>query len=247
MENKSKGEKNKLSLKDIIFISVTAALVVAVIVLSVKVTTKKPKAEVQSDYYANKCAAFAVQNANLSRGQIVFIGDSITDLCPLDDYYSSLPSATYNRGISGDVTQGVYDRLKVSLYDIAPTKVVLMIGINDINGGRAVDDIAATYKKILDDIKTNLENTQVFCMSVIPLSEKLSAFGTVDLNLNNSKVVALDEKIKTLAEDHGYTYVDLYEKVSADGKLSDDLTDDGIHLNAAGFAVWSQTIKPYLV
>ena len=246
MENKSKGEKNKLSLKDIIFISVTAALVVAVVVLSVRLATKKPKAEDRSDYYANKCAAFAVQNANLSRGQIVFIGDSITDLCPLDDYYSSLPSATYNRGISGDVTQGVYDRLKVSLYDIAPTKVVLMIGINDINGGRAVDDIAATYKKILDDIKINLPDTQVFCMSVIPLGEKMSAFGTVDIDANNLKVVSLDEKIKTLAAGNGYTYVDLYAAVSADGKLLKNLTDDGIHLNAAGFAVWAQTIKPYL-
>ena len=39
-------------------------------------------------YYNQKCEAYRMENAYLSKGQIVFIGDSITDLYHLDDYYA---------------------------------------------------------------------------------------------------------------------------------------------------------------
>ena len=68
-------------------------------------------------YYNRKCLAYSVENANYSKEQIVFIGDSITDLYTLDSYYS-LTLATYNRGIGGDTTEGVLKRLDVSLSSI---------------------------------------------------------------------------------------------------------------------------------
>ena len=37
------------------------------------------------EYYNNKCLSYSVQNVNLAKGQIVFVGDSITDLYVLDD------------------------------------------------------------------------------------------------------------------------------------------------------------------
>ena len=101
-----------------------------------------------ASYYENKCLAFSLENANYSKGQIIFIGDSITDGYPLDSYYGDLNLKTYNRGIGGDRTSGVYRRLKVSLYDLKPTKVILMIGINDINSGETNDEIIANYSQI---------------------------------------------------------------------------------------------------
>jgi len=60
---------------------------------------------------------------------IVFLGNSITQ----DDNWDSLFNnhAFYNRGISGDVTDGVLQRLGEIVY-VKPTAVFIEIGINDL-------------------------------------------------------------------------------------------------------------------
>ncbi len=208
---------------------------------------ESPKSAMQH-YYDNKVAAFGVENSNFSKGQIVFIGDSITDLYPLGDYYSDLDLMTYNRGIGGDTTKGVLKRMDVSLYAIQPTKVVLMIGINDINGGVPFKETSNNYKAILDGIKTNLPNTVTYCMSILPMSDKILEVAQVDILGQNQKVREMNEEIKPIIADHGYTYLDLYSLVQDENqKLRNELTDDGIHLNSNGFAIWTNLVKPYLM
>ena len=198
-------------------------------------------------YYETKCAAFSVMNANLSKGQIVFVGDSITDLCPLDDYYADLPLASYNRGIGGDTTVGLLARMGVSLYDLAPSKIVLMIGVNDVNCGADNETTLANYAAILRGIKENLPDAEVYCMSVISENDVLERMVGLNVESNMLKILSLNPSLKSLAESFGYTYVDLYSAVSDENdRLKYEYSDDGIHLNAAGFAVWASVIKPYL-
>lgn len=230
--------------KDIIYLSVILLLVVALVTVSVLwAVGSRPKEE---SYYDKKCASFAVQNTNLTKGQIVFIGDSITDYFPLDGYFADLPQATYNRGIGGDTTSGVLARLKVSLYDLAPAKIVLLIGINDINGGVADEVILSNYRNILLSIKTNLPTAEVNCVSILPMNEVVTAYG-VNLPTALRRIKALNEEIRIAAEGSGYRYVDLYSSVRDEREqLTEGFSDDGIHLNADGYAVWASVIKPFL-
>ena len=94
-------KKINLNKKDIIYLSAISVLLIITIVLSVSLywANVKKLSWQANDYYNNKVMSFGVQNANLSKGQIVFVGDSITDLYPLDDYYADLDLACYNRGI----------------------------------------------------------------------------------------------------------------------------------------------------
>ena len=161
----------KLALKDILCLVLVILLVAAVVTLSVLLARQKKISKQAPTYYDQKCAAFTLENANFSQGQIVFIGDSITDGYRLSDFYADLPLAVYNRGIGGDVTSGVYNRLKTSLYDLAPSKIVLLIGINDINSGRTNDEIIANYTSILEEIKKNLPAADVTCLSVLPMHD----------------------------------------------------------------------------
>lgn len=237
-------KKKRFTLKDIIYISVIFLLTAGMVVMAVFLFTKKSKEE-QRSYYDNKVAAFAVENANYSKGQIVFIGDSITDLCHLDNYYQDLPKKTYNRGIGGDVTDGVYRRLQVSLYDIEPSEIVLMIGINDINLGKSTDEIITNYKNILDDIKIHLPTAKLFAMSILPMNEDLGYFS--DIDAQNQKVIAANTRIKPLVEEKEYTYVDLFSSVkNENGRLTKEYSIDGIHLSDAGFKVWANMVKPLL-
>ena len=238
----------KGSVKNAILITSVVLLAIAVVVLSILLSVKK-KADDRAtlnEYYSMKTYSFGIQYANLSKGQIVFIGDSITDLYPLDDYYADLDKAVYNRGISGDTTQGVLDRLKISLYDVAPQIVVLMIGVNDINGGKTNEYIADNYGKILSDIKTNLPSSEVFCVSVLPMNTTVG-LSAEDVKARNEQISSLNERITALAVDRGYAFVDLNAAVrNGDGTLIVNYSDDGLHLNANGFAVWTATIKPLL-
>lgn len=238
----------KLTIKDIIYIASTtllvAGLVTTIVVYNVQLNAKKSQDNFQL-YYDQKVAAYNVENANYSKGQIVFIGDSITDLYHLNDYYNDLPLATYNRGIGGDTTQGVINRLKVSLYDIAPSEIVLMIGINDLNGGVPSETIVNNYRTIIDGIKTNLPEAKLFTMGIAPLA---ISFNYGDILAKNNQIIAINSEIKALSEAKGYTHVNLYDALKRDDEnaLKEEYTIDGIHLSDAGFAVWTSQVKPLL-
>ena len=235
-------KKKKFGIKDIIYLSIIFALTISLF-LAIYIPLAKPGIT----YYGRKCQSFKVQNANLSQGQIVFIGDSITDLYPLDDYYYDLSLATYNRGIGGDVTGGVLNRLQVSLFDLSPSKIVLMIGMNDINGGKTNEQILNNYNQILNQIKTNLPLASVYCMSILPLNEKLLQYVSLDLSVINLRAKNLNDQIQAYAQTLGYNYVDLSSHVQKENGCMDDIfTDDGIHLNANGFALWASILKPIL-
>ena len=61
----------------------------------------------------------------------VFLGDSITDFYPLEEYYDNLP--VVNSGVSGNKTTDILTDMKERVYKYNPTKVFLLIGTNDLN------------------------------------------------------------------------------------------------------------------
>ena len=236
--------KRKLSLKDIIYISSTVLLVGGLVTTSVLLTIKK-NVENSQDYFDKKVAQFTMENANFSKGQIVFIGDSITDLYHLDDYYQDLPLRTYNRGIGGDVTGMLLKRIQVSLYDLEPTRVVLMIGINDINGGVSTDTILKNYNDILSGIKTKLPFAKVYTMSILPINNDVPSY--IDVKKSTERILSINEEIKEMASNYSYQYMDLFSLVKDDNNhLKKEYSLDGIHLSEQGFVTWTNLIKPEL-
>lgn len=220
----------------ILFIVVSGTVAATVVVNKNK--------QVASDYYNKKCAAFEMQNYNAAIGQIVFIGDSITDGFVLDNYYAGYPLATYNRGIGGDSTAGVLKRLNVSAFDLAPTKIVLMIGINDINGGLSKTTIVKNYEEILSRISENLPSTEVYCMSILPVNETLNKHLNVDVKKINNTVRDVNKEIDKLAVKFNYTYVNLFPYFSDENDmLHEKYSVDGVHLTDAAYRVWSHHLK----
>ena len=227
-----------------------AVLLIAVVVLSCMLIFGNREEEKLSDstrYYNNKCQSYATQNVNLAKGQIVFIGDSITDLYILDQHYADLPLATYNRGIGGDTTQGVLNRLQVSAFDIVPSVIVLMIGTNDINGNYEKAGIFERYEKIIDEIYKNLPDVTLFCMSVIPQNEVLETYSAIKVENTTKIIFEINAYIKALAREKGATYLDVFSLLAdKNDRLIKEYSDDGLHLNEKGLTVWTNLLKPYL-
>ena len=240
--------KNKLSKREWIFVGIIALLVIALAVGTLLMPKQKAETETkEKSYYDIKCESYAVQNTNLAKEQIVFIGDSITDFYVLDDYYADLPLAVYNRGISGDTTEGVLKRLDVSVIDLKPSKVVLMIGTNDVNLKRENEDILYTYRQIVNKIRIELPDTELYCMSIIPQGKGLEDYSTVDVDLSTEKILYLNAEIEKITEEKGAVYIDLFSHIADENNyLIGEYSDDALHLNAAGFEVWTALLKPYL-
>ena len=80
---------------------------------------------------------------------IVFLGNSITDGGEWAELFGD--ARMKNRGISGDIAEGVYDRLDAVLGG-KPAKIFLLIGINDVARGTSADTIVARILKIAKKI-----------------------------------------------------------------------------------------------
>ncbi len=238
--------KRKLWIPLLLLLCCLLAAVLTIQIIYMGRQSKQQPEPIQT-YYDQKCAAYAVQNTNLAKGQIVFIGDSITDLYILDNHYADLPLACYNRGIGGDTTHGVLQRLQVSLFDISPSVVVLMIGTNDINGGDTPEAILQRYGQILEQIYANLPDVTLYCMSVIPQNTDIETYSTIRIADTTPKILSVNTGIRALAADKGAVYLDLFSLLADENDhLIREYSDDGLHLNVAGLTVWTQLLKPYL-
>lgn len=67
----------------------------------------------------------------------VFFGDSITELCPVEDLYSIYTKQTgipvINRGISAETTSTMLTRIDKTVLVMEPKNLVMLMGINDIS------------------------------------------------------------------------------------------------------------------
>ena len=183
------------------------------------------------EYYDSKVIEFASENQTLSDVDIAFIGDSITDgYEQFGTAYSSYKVAW--RGIGGDTTTGVYNRLEVSLYAVNPKVIVLLIGVNNL------DSMFTDYEKIITDIRAKLPDSKLIVQSLHPTSKDFSSY--------NSKIIDANLKIQEICENNGCIYVDVYTKLIENGVYSAEYTDDGLHPNEAGYAKITEVLLPVI-
>lgn len=171
---------------------------------------------------------------------IVFLGDSITDEGDWSELFPALP--VENRGIGGDTTLGVLNRLH-QVIALQPSQIFLMIGTNDLCFGRSIPDTIANYRQILTRLHAELPNTRISIQSVLPFNDALFPSNSLRTNAN----IKLLNIIQKLAQAYHDPYIDLTPAFSGpSGSLPAQYTSDGLHLNAAGYLLWREQIK-YLV
>jgi len=172
----------------------------------------------------------------LALGDIVFLGNSLTEKGGDWRLRFNMPTVK-NRGIAGDVTFGVLQRLNEIWY-YKPTAVFILIGINDMFvESLTADYIAANNLKIAEIIRSKSPTTKVYIQTILP---------TVNQNLV-AKIKAVNDKLKSNASPSTYTLIDLHS-FFADGNdlIKTALTNDGVHLTEEGYTIWVSVVKPYL-
>lgn len=196
----------------------------------------------QSDWlkkhYSDRIAMFELQP--LRKGDIVFIGDSITEQ-GMNWGLRFNDLRMRNRGIKGDMTYGVLARLE-ELTTNQPKAIFIMIGINDVFNFyyqgeiESLSTVASNLTQITEQLHNALPHTEIFVQSLLPdnrdfISRLARSVNEEITGINNKK----------------FTYIDLHSVFSnRKGVLNPALTTDGTHLNAKGYALWKQQLQPYL-
>ncbi|WP_316813028.1 GDSL-type esterase/lipase family protein [Pedobacter heparinus] len=174
----------------------------------------------------------------IQKKDFVFLGNSITagtNWAKLLD----LPNAK-NRGISGDITFGVLERLE-QVISGKPAKVFVLIGINDISKNIPDSLILRNYKRIISRIKAGSRKTKIYFYTLLPVNASFNKFK--NHYGKDEHILWLNSEIKKLA-DKKVTIIDLYAHfLDAENHLKAELTHDGLHLKPEGYQVWAEMLK----
>ncbi|MCE1199386.1 MAG: GDSL-type esterase/lipase family protein [Marinilabiliales bacterium] len=178
-----------------------------------------------------------------TRNEVVFLGNSITDGAEWCELLNN--PKVKNRGISGDTSEGVLNRL-YQIYNIKPAKVFLLIGINDLAKNVSPDTVFANICKIVSILRTKSPSTKVFVQSILPVNNTFKTFSSH--TGKTAQVIAINGRLKEICPRLGATYVDLFDalKNPNDDLLNPLYTNDGLHLLGEGYKTWLTVIKPYL-
>ncbi|OFD53570.1 hypothetical protein BWGOE4_51090 [Bacillus mycoides] len=170
---------------------------------------------------------------------VVFLGDSLTDYNEWGEAFPHIK--TYNRGISGDTTIGVMDHLN-QVIALKPSKIFLMIGINDLAAKTPKEEVLNNYSEILKKLRLELPDTKVFIESILPVKPLSKS-----TNLNNEDINSINKELEKIAKKNNYTFINLHPLFTdKDGQLKKEWTVDGVHINGEGYKAWENEIKNYV-
>ena len=173
-----------------------------------------------------------------TENEIIFLGNSITDNAEWWELFED--THVKNRGIGGDDTDGVLERLG-EVTSSRPDKIFIMIGTNDLAYMKSAEHVLTNYAKILDRIEQDSPGTRIYIQAILPTDDAIHTLR------KNADIRGLNESLEVMATERGHTYLDLYNPFAGeDGKLNPDYSLDGLHLNGAGYQLWKELIENYV-
>lgn len=214
-----------------------------------------PSGEVISRYhndwtkgsYRRRIANF--QKDPLQMGEVVFIGNSITQQGRDWSERFGMPHIR-NRGIAGDLTDGVLHRLDEICY-YRPKAVFILIGVNDLFNMHHERDTRFTYDKLVPSTNYIAKNIVKIAKQIARQSPETKIYVRTLLptrrDFMKEDIVAVNTLIKRYERKAPYEVIDLYAQfVDQDGNLIKEYTKDGVHLTEAGYAHWVSVEKKIL-
>lgn len=188
-----------------------------------------PKKSEYGTHYLHRSSFFS--SFGVTRSDVVFVGDSITEGAEWSEVFPDI--TVVNRGIGGDTTDGVINRIE-SIINTGASKAFVMLGVNDIYKGKKHGYVFANYKKIVEDME--LSGMDVYIQSTLLTSNE-------DWN---SEINKLNLLLEDFAASKSIKFIDVNKFTASGGKMNPLYSLDGVHLNDKGYDQWIGVIKQYL-
>jgi len=168
-------------------------------------------------------------------GRVIFMGDSITDGWNLATFFPGKPYV--DRGISGQITSQMLLRMFPDVLALRPAAMIVLAGTNDIAGNNGPE----TLETIENNLQAMTELAQahhvkVILCSLTPISDYTPSQQSA--HRPPADILKLNAWLRNYAAAAGATFADYYGAlVDAQGMLKNGLSHDGLHPNAAGYAL----------
>jgi len=173
------------------------------------------------------------------RDVIVFIGSS--SILKWTTLAQDFPEyKVINRGFGGShLCDSVFyaDRIVIPY---KPKIVVLFAGSNDINFGKTPEQVLSDFRAFVEKVQTALPKTRIAYISTgISPSRWVQVEKVKVANKLISDFIAKKDKL---------VFINVFPAMlGADGKPKPDIyAGDKLHLNAKGYALWTEIVRPFL-
>lgn len=173
-------------------------------------------------------------------GGIVFVGSSsIKGWRSLDKDFPGY--GAINRGFGGSIIPDSTHFVGRIVTKYQPRQVVLYAGDNDLAGGRTPREVLLDFDAFVKRVRTDLPEVPIGFISIKPSPSRVRIL---------SAVREANHRIRTYAYLNPFvTYIDVATPMLlADGNPRRDLfVSDMLHLNAEGYRLWADVVRPHLV
>ena len=184
------------------------------------------------------------------KNAILLIGSSsFTMWKDVQDYF---PGYTIiNRGFGGST---LLDQIRYAndiIFPYQPKQIVIYCGENDLASSDTVTAHAVfeRFKTLYTNIRHRLPEISIVFISLKPSPSRRHLF---------SKMREVNMQIKAFMKFQGDSfggdlgesnYIDVHQKMlnEAGEPMPEIFLEDSLHMNAKGYAIWQETIKPYLI
>jgi lysophospholipase L1-like esterase len=213
---------------EITFLAIFSAITLFYLIITLRAVER-----LEHTHYEQRADLY--RSTKIKKGDIVLVGDSITDGGNWEELFPGVPIK--NRGINADTTSGVLERID-DIVCCEPAGIFILIGTNDLNWWEfhRGKKIIETYEKILARIQKKAPKTRVFVQSILPRKKNFA-----------NRIQSLNLTLKGLAEKYDYTYINLFPHFAdKTGALKSKFNNDHLHLLASGYQQWVKILTPYI-
>lgn len=196
-------------------------------------------------------AKYHEENATVVEGQTVFVGSSLMEMFPIEQWAKELGKEApivYNRGVGGYKTTDLLPILDICVFELEPSKIFINIGTNDLNDASiSLDEVMDNYDRIITQIEERLPATKIYMMAYYPVNYEAAAEDMKPcLQIrSNEKICLANEKVKELAAQHGQRYIDVNAPLKDEnGNLKAEYTIEGMHIKPEGYrAIFADVMR----
>ncbi len=200
----------------------------------------------------DKLRRYADLNRTAVRGGTVLAGSSLMENFPVNEMLMSrgVMKTVYNRGLGGLTIRDYEPHLDVCILDLAPSRLFINIGSNDLNlPGDTVGNLIEGYRHLLQIVKTRLPACRITLLAYYPCCAGEPAMPPIPNRIPRTieNIRLANERVAALAQELGLKFLDLSDAVAGpDGYLDPAVAMDDIHFSPAGYERVLDRLLPLL-